>query len=98
MSQKKKRNKIKSPNQLQDVGKNPKQLQAKDEAKRFDPLARNLLFTDLVILALAQFMYTMEWIGDTVSGIATIFGVILLVVALAIQFGPKNTKPKPPRL
>ena len=81
-----------------DVGKDPKKLQHSGEAKQFDPLAHNILCVDMVLLAAAQWMYNEEMISETVSGIATVVGLILLIVALYLQFGPKDNKPKAPRL
>lgn len=56
------------------------------ERKRMNPIARNLLLIDLVMLAAAQYMYSMHWISDLISSGLTILGVILLLVALYIQF------------
>ena len=95
MSQKKvKRNKIKSPAQMEKESRNTKKLQGSSDTKKFDPLARNILYTDLIILALAQIMYSNGWIGETLSGFSTVVGVVLLIVALYIQFGPKKDKNK----
>ena len=79
-------------------GKTPGKLQAGGEAKKFNPLARNILYTDLIILAGAQFAYSNGWIGDAVSGFATIMGIILLIMGLYIQFGPKKDNSSKPRL
>ena len=98
MSQKK-NNRNKSVNTLPGkAGKTPGKLKASGEAKKFNPLARNILYTDLIILAMAQIAYSNGWIGDTVSGITTIMGIILLIMALYIQFGPKKDKSTTPRL
>lgn len=78
--------------------KQPGKLKASGETKKFNPLARNILYTDLIILAMAQIAYSNGWIGDTVSGITTIMGIILLIMALYIQFGPKKDKSTTPRL
>ena len=88
----------KKQNKSRAVGKDPKKLRHFGEAKRFHPLARGLLYLDLVFLAAAQLMYSNDMISDTVSGIATVIGLILLVVALYLQFGPKSNQPKQPRL
>ena len=80
------------------AGKTPGKLRASDETKKFNPLARNILYTDLIILAMAQIAYSNGWIGDTVSGITTIMGIILLIMALYIQFGPKKDNSSKPRL
>ena len=59
----------------------------KDRArKRMDPIARNLLFGDLVFLASCQFLYSQGVLSDFFSGMATLVGVIMLVLALYFQF------------
>lgn len=64
---------------------------AKERAKnRMDPAARALLYGDLVFLAVASLLYLNDMISDTVSGLCTVIGVVLLVIALWIQFGPKK--------
>ena len=59
--------------------------------KRFNPVARALL-TDLVFLAVVSILDTNELIPDMVSGICTLTGVALLLIALWFQFGPKDRK------
>lgn len=93
----KKKNRHAAPRSGKD-NKNISKLQGSNETKKFNPLARNLLYADLVFLAVAQIMYNHEMIGEVVSNIVTIVGLVLVVIALVIQFGPKNEKPKPPRL
>lgn len=74
----------------------------KDRAKkRMDPTARLLLYGDLVFLALFSFLEYKGLISDLVSGLCTIIGVILLVIALWLQFGRKRDESgfgKGPRL
>ena len=73
----------------------------KQYSKRFKPAARNLLLLNLVFLAVVQLLYSNEMISQTVSGVCTILGVILLFVALWIQFGggpSGDASPRPPRL
>ena len=60
--------------------------------KRFDPTARALLLTDLVFLAIVSLLDLNGVIPELVSGICTITGVVLLLVALWFQFGPKDKK------
>ena len=63
----------------------------KDRAKkRMDPTARLLLYGDLVFLALFSFLEYKGLISDLASGLCTIIGVILLVIALWLQFGRKR--------
>lgn len=59
----------------------------KDRArKRMDPVARNLLFTDLIFLAVCELMNRAGMLTPILSGIATIAGIILLLLALWFQF------------
>ena len=58
--------------------------------KRMNPVARNILLADLVILALAAILEGNGLITPLVSGVVSIVGLILMVVALWIQFGKKN--------
>lgn len=60
----------------------------KDRArKRMDPTARNLLFGDLIFLAICELMVKLEVISPFLAGIATIVGILLLLLALWFQFG-----------
>lgn len=70
-------------------------------AKRFKPAARNLLLLDLVFLAVVQMLYSSQLITPMTSGLCTLIGVVLLFLALWIQFGggPSGSSgPRPPRL
>ena len=59
----------------------------KDRTKnRMDPTARVLLYADLIFLAAASLLYANHLISDFVSSCCTIFGVILLLIALWFQF------------
>ena len=58
--------------------------------KRMNPVARNILLADLVILALAAILEGNGLITPLVSGMVSIFGLILMVIALWVQFGKKN--------
>ena len=66
-------------------------FKARDK-NRLKPVARNLLLGDLVMLAATQLLVSQELIGNLVANALTILGVILLLIALYIQFsgGPKN--------
>ena len=58
--------------------------------KRMNPVARNILLADLVILALAALLEHNGLTPPVVSGVVSIFGLVLMVIALWIQFGKKN--------
>ena len=77
---------------------NPMELQETAKTKKMKPAAWNLLWVDLIFLAVCQMMVWKEMIGEGIATIATVIGVVLLVVALIIQFGPTDQKPKGPRL
>ena len=66
----------------------------KDRAKkRMDPTARLLLYGDLVFLALFSFLEYKGLISQLTSGLCTIIGVVLLLIALWFQFGRKGQGP-----
>ena len=63
----------------------------KDRArKRMDPTARTLLFGNLIFLAICQILYSQGMISDFFSGMATLLGIVLLILALYFQFGRKR--------
>lgn len=61
------------------------------DRNRMKPMARTILLGDLVLLALTQLLTKMEVISDFFSGLLTIIGVGLLLLALYIQFQPNNS-------
>ena len=67
--------------------------QVRDRA-RMDPVARSLLLVDLVFLAAGQMLYTHGMLPDWASGVVNILGIILLIAALARQFGGKKRDDK----
>ena len=67
--------------------------QVRDRA-RMDPVARNLLFINLIFLAAGQMLYTHGMLPDWASGVVNILGIILLIAALACQFGGKKRDDK----
>ena len=65
----------------------------KDRAKkRMDPTARMLLYGDLVFLAICSFLEYRDLVSDLAGWLCTVVGVILLLVALWLQFGRKTGK------
>ena len=59
--------------------------------KRMDPTARVLLYGDLVFLAVTSIMDAGGVISGLVSGICTIIGLVLLILALWFQFRPRQS-------
>lgn len=71
----------------------------KDRAKkRMDPAARALLLIDLIFLAAVSLLEVNEILSDAVSGACTIIGVVILLIALWLQFGPKGRGSGGPKL
>ena len=68
------------------------------DRKRMDPTARALLLSDLVFLAIISLLANNGLISDVVSWMSTMVGVIVLLAALWVQFGPKGGGGKAPRL
>ncbi len=56
---------------------------------RLKPAARNLLLTDLVILAATEFLLLNEIISENLASFVTLMGVGLILLALYIQFSKK---------
>ena len=79
----------------QKAGEDPQALQENSRTKKFSPAARNLLFVDLIFLAVCQMMESGGLLDDVLSAWLT------LLVAVGIQFqfwrGPKSKIPKGPR-
>ena len=89
MSQKrqKKRN-----NQPLQTGKNPNKLQQTSKSKKMNPLARNLLLIDLVTLGASQLMVEHEMISEAMANFVAGLGIVMLIVALYLEFGPKKDR------
>ena len=85
----------------QKAGEDPQALQENSRTKKFSPAARNLLFVDLIFLAVCQMMESGGLLDDVLSASLTQVGLILLLVAEGIQFqfwrGPSSKFPKGPR-
>lgn len=86
MSQKK-RKKHSTPT---NVGKDPMKLQQTSKHKKADPLTRNLLLCDLVILAASQMMLDQDMISQGMADFCGVVGIILLIIALYLLFGPQK--------
>ena len=71
-------------------GKDPMKLQQTSKTKKMDPLTRNILFSDLVILAASMMLQEYGMISEGMATVVAIVGVILLVVALYLLFGPQK--------
>ena len=55
-----------------------------------NPLARTMLLTDLVFLAIVAILDGMDRISDSVSLACSVIGFVLMLAALWVQFGPKD--------
>lgn len=86
MSQKKRKKRSTPVN----VGKDPMKLQQTSKHKKADPLTRNLLLSDLVILAASQMMLDKGMISQGMADFSGVVGVILLIIALYLLFGPQK--------
>ena len=71
-------------------GKNPNKLQQTSHSKKMDPMPRNLLCIDLIMLAASEWMVQEEMLSNSAANMIGILGVILLLAALYLQFGPKK--------
>lgn len=87
MSQKKRKKRNSSSAVL---SKDPRKLQETAKSKRMDTLPRNLLLSDLVLLAASQMMLEREMISNTMADIVGVVGLLMLVTALFLLFGPKK--------
>lgn len=87
MSQKKRKKRNSSSTVL---SKDPRKLQETAKSKRMDTLPRNLLLSDLVLLAASQMMLDREMISNTMADIVGVVGLLMLVAALFLLFGPKK--------
>ena len=57
------------------------------DRKRLKTIARNILLADVALLGLCQLLLANGLISDFTSGIISMVGIVLMVVALWIQFG-----------
>ena len=71
-------------------GKDPLKLQQTSKNKKADPLTRNILLSDLVMLAASMMLQEQGMIGETMATVVTVVGVIMLIVALYLLFGPQK--------
>ena len=73
-------------------GKDPNQLQQTAKNKKMNPRARNLLCIDLVMLAASEWMVRENMMSEAGANMIALFGVVLLLIALYLQFGIKKGK------
>ena len=71
-------------------GKNPNQLQQTAKNKKMNPRARNLLCIDLVMLAANEWMVKENMMSEAGANMIAVFGIILLLAALYLQFGTRK--------
>lgn len=60
--------------------------QAANKTKKLTPLVRTMIMVDLVFLAGVQMVSDYEIIHPLVGTIASVVGLVVLIVALGIQF------------
>ena len=87
MSKKKKRRSHSAPGGQNHTQGSALADETRSGSKRFKPAARNLLFLDLIFLGVSQLLYSKQLLSEMVSGLCTIVGLILLLLALWLQFG-----------
>ena len=95
MSQKKRKKHTSSP--TVQTSKNPQRLQQTSKTKKMNPLARNLLLIDLICLCASQWLLQREMIPDPVASLVAILGIIMLIVALYLEFGSNRPGLKAPK-
>lgn len=95
MSQKKR--KKYTPPPAKQTGKDPQRLQQTAKTKKMNPLARNLLLVDLICLCASQWLLQQEMIPDPVASLVAILGIIMLFVALYLEFGSNHPGLKGPK-
>ncbi len=71
-------------------GKDPMKLQQTSKNKKADPLTRNILISDLVMLAASVMLQEQGLIGEGMATVVTVIGIIMLIVALYLLFGPQK--------
>ncbi len=54
---------------------------------RWNPTGRALLWGDLVLLSVATLLEHMGWVSEEAAGLATVMGVVLLLISLWLLFG-----------
>lgn len=57
------------------------------DRKRLKTIARNILLADVAMLGVCQLLLSANIINGFTSGIISILGIVLMVVALWVQFG-----------
>ena len=57
------------------------------DRKRLKTIARNILLADVALLGVCQLLLTAGIISNFTSGIISMLGIVLMLVALWIQFG-----------
>ena len=73
---------------------NPNQLQQTSQTKKMNPLARNLLLLDLVIMGASLMMQENGLITESIGNVIGVLGMIMMVVAIYLEFGPNSDRRK----
>lgn len=90
MSQKKRKKRNSNYSGYSGSRKDPMKLQQTSNNKKMDPLTRNILLSDLVILAASMMLQEHGLISETMASIVCVVGIIMLIVALYLLFGPQR--------
>ena len=87
-----KKNKKRSHSRTVDLKRQEEQEKlARERGKdRWNPTGRALLYCDLVLMALAVLLESNGVITTQVGAVCTVVGVVLLLAALWLLFGPKG--------
>ena len=89
MSQKKRKKqkrKVQSVHSRETMADMDRRLQDERKSKRLSPVARNLLFLDLIFLGVTQIMLSYGVISETVGNWTATIGLILILAAMYFQF------------
>ena len=74
------------------TAQNPHELQQTSQTKKMNPLARNLLLLDLVIMGASLMMQENGLITETVGNAIGVMGMVMMVVAIYLEFGPNSNR------
>lgn len=62
------------------------EFSADGKRKRMNPMARNLLFLCLILLAVSQLLLDAEWIPEITANLAAGVSILLMIASMYLQF------------